>query len=137
MNDWFSWNDTRCTEYGIHISEQPPLTIPSERVTYTNVPGRPGSLTTLEGEDVYDDLVLTATSDLSRNFRYGRALGAGEEFDAAITVEGASTAQAARVIARDRGIAMPIADAVAALAQGRASVADTVVELLQRPLKEE
>mgnify|MGYP000122529595 CR=1 FL=1 len=30
-----------------------------------------------------------------------------------------------------------IADAVAALAQGRASVADTVVELLQRPLKEE
>ena len=61
MNDWFSWNDTRCTEYGIHISEQPPLTIPSERVTYTNVPGRPGSLTTLEGEDVYDDLVLTAT----------------------------------------------------------------------------
>ena len=81
--------------------------------------------------------MLTATSDLSRNFRYGRALGAGEEFDSAITVEGASTAQAARTIARDRGIAMPIADAVAALAQGRASVADTVVELLQRPLKEE
>ena len=64
-NDWFSWNDTRCTEYGIHVSEQPPLTIPSERVTYTNVPGRPGSLTTLEGDDVYDDLVLTATCWLS------------------------------------------------------------------------
>ena len=92
---------------------------------------------TLAGLSGFGDLVLTATSDLSRNFLYGRALGAGEEFDAAITVEGASTAQAARVIARDRGIAMPIADAVAALAQGRASVADTVVELLQRPLKEE
>ena len=38
---------------------------PSERATYTNVPGRPGSLTTLEGEDVYDDLVLTATCFLS------------------------------------------------------------------------
>ena len=59
--DWFTWNDTRCTDYGIHVSEQPPLTIPSERATYTNVPGRPGSLTTLEGDDVYDDLVLTAT----------------------------------------------------------------------------
>ena len=59
--DWFSWNNKRCTDFGIHVSEQPPLTIPSERVTYTNVPGRPGSLTTLEGDAVYDDLVLTAT----------------------------------------------------------------------------
>ena len=92
---------------------------------------------TLAGLSGLGDLVLTATSDQSRNFRYGRALGAGQDFDAALTVEGASTAQAARSIARDRGIAMPITDAVAALAQGRASVADTVVELLQRPLKEE
>ena len=52
MNDWFEWNGVRCTQYGIHVSELPPPTIPSERVTYTNVPGRPGSLTTLEGEDV-------------------------------------------------------------------------------------
>lgn len=69
MNDWFSWNGVSCTEYGIHVSEQPHITIPSDRVTYTNVPGRPGSLTTLEGEDVYDDLLLTATcfiSDTSR-----------------------------------------------------------------------
>ena len=34
-------------------------------MTYTNVPGRPGSLTTLEGEDIYDDLVLSATCFLS------------------------------------------------------------------------
>ena len=38
---------------------------PSERATYTNVPGRPGSLTTLEGEDVYEDVVLTAQCFLS------------------------------------------------------------------------
>ena len=92
---------------------------------------------TLSGLSGLGDLVLTATSDLSRNFRYGRALGANEDFDTAITVEGAATAQAASAIARARGISMPIADAVGALAQGRASVADTVVELLQRPLKEE
>jgi phage-related protein len=61
LNDWFTWNGVRCTEYGIHVSEQPPLTIPAERATFTNVPGRSGSLTTLEGDDVYDDLVLTAT----------------------------------------------------------------------------
>ena len=62
MNDWFSWNGKKCTEYGIHVLEQPPITIPAERATFTNVPGRPGSLTTLEGDAVYDDLLLTAQS---------------------------------------------------------------------------
>lgn len=61
MNDWFEWNGVRCTQYGIHVLEQPPVTIPSERVTFTNVPGRSGSLTQLEGDDIYDDMVLTAT----------------------------------------------------------------------------
>lgn len=61
MKDWFEWNGARSTEYGIYVTEQPPLTIPSERATFTNVPGRSGSLTTLEGEYVYDDLILTAT----------------------------------------------------------------------------
>ena len=65
MNDWFTWNGVRCTEYGIHVSEQPPLTMPAERATFINVPGRSGSLTTLEGNDVYDDLVLTATCFIS------------------------------------------------------------------------
>lgn len=65
MNDWFEWNGIRCTAYGIHVSEQPAITTPSERVTYTNVPGKAGSLTTLEGEDVYDDMVLTVTCFLS------------------------------------------------------------------------
>ena len=65
MNDWFIWNGARCTEYGMHVMELPPPTIPAERVTFTNVPGRPGSLTTLEGEDVYEDLVLTVQCVLS------------------------------------------------------------------------
>lgn len=59
--DWFEWNGQKCTDFGIHVSEQPPVTIASERATFTNVPGRPGSLTTLEGDDVYEDLLLTAT----------------------------------------------------------------------------
>lgn len=63
--DWFSWNGVRCTEYGIHVLELPPITMPAERVTFTSIPGRSGSLTTLEGEDVYDDLLLTATCILS------------------------------------------------------------------------
>ena len=65
MNDWFEWNGVCCTEHGIHVSEQPPVTLPSERATFTNVPGRSGSLTTLEGNEVYDDLLLTATCFIS------------------------------------------------------------------------
>ena len=61
MNDWFEWNGVRCTEYGIHVTEMPPLTVPAERVSHTTVPGRPGSLTSLEGDDVYDDMLLSVT----------------------------------------------------------------------------
>ncbi len=81
MNDYFIWNGVRSTDYGIHVTEQPPITLPAERSTQTNVPGRPGSLTTLEGEDVYDDLLLTCTcfiQDMSRINEIGRWLrGAG------------------------------------------------------------
>ena len=61
MTDYFIWNGVDCRTEGIHVSELPPITIPLERSKQTNVPGRPGSLTQLEGDDVYDDMILTAT----------------------------------------------------------------------------
>jgi phage-related protein len=65
MQDYFLWNGVDCRQYGIHVSEQPPITIPLERSAQTNVPGRPGSLTQLEGEDVYDDMILSAACFIS------------------------------------------------------------------------
>ena len=65
MQDWFDFNGVRCTTKGIHVSEQPPITIPEERATFTDVPGRSGSLTQLEGDDVYKDLTLAATCFIS------------------------------------------------------------------------
>ena len=65
MNDYFIWNGVDCRTKGIHVSELPPITIPLERSTQTNVPGRPGTLTQLEGDDVYDDMILTATCFIS------------------------------------------------------------------------
>ena len=100
----------------------------------TALGARPDTLAGLSG---LGDLILTSTSDLSRNFRYGRALGAGQDFGAGLTVEGVATARAVGALARRRAIAMPIADAVAALAEGRAGVADTLETLMNRPLKEE
>lgn len=57
---WFEWNGVRSTEYGIYVDTPPPITMPIERVSYTNVPGKSGALTQTEGEDVYEDLILTA-----------------------------------------------------------------------------
>lgn len=59
MDDWFSWNGVRCTEYGVYVEKLPPLTIAKERTTYEDVAGRSGSITMLEGECVYDDVVLS------------------------------------------------------------------------------
>ena len=60
MRDWFEWNGVKSTAKGIYVIDQPPITLPEERVTFTNVPGKAGSLTTVEGDDVYDDMILSA-----------------------------------------------------------------------------
>ena len=49
----------KCISLGIHVSEHPPITIPEERVTFTDVPGRSGSLTTIEADETYNDQVLS------------------------------------------------------------------------------
>ena len=81
MKDWFSWNNVKSTDYGVHITVQPSVIRASERVTFTNVPARSGSLTTLEADDVYDDFILLVecvVSDLSRIHEIGAWLkGAG------------------------------------------------------------
>ena len=92
---------------------------------------------TLSGLCGLGDLVLTCTSEQSRNFRYGMALGQGDAFDPAVTVEGASTARAVAHLAAQRSIDMPIATMVAAVLDQNLSVADAVQALMNRPLKEE
>jgi glycerol-3-phosphate dehydrogenase (NAD(P)+) len=92
---------------------------------------------TLAGLSGFGDLVLTCTSDQSRNTRYGRSLGCGEAFDPSITVEGAATGRAVLDRARTLGVDMPITQAIAALVTGELRVAQAVDMLLSRPLKEE
>jgi phage-related protein len=59
LESWFEWKGERCTEYGIHVVRQPEIIRPNERVTFTAVPGRSGTLTLQEGWDVYDDFLLS------------------------------------------------------------------------------
>jgi glycerol-3-phosphate dehydrogenase (NAD(P)+) len=89
---------------------------------------------TLQGLSGLGDLVLTCSSQKSRNFRYGMALARGESLGADVTVEGLHTA---REIAARADLDTPIADAVAALADGRADLRMIVEALLNRPLKPE
>jgi len=92
---------------------------------------------TLMGLSGMGDLVLTATSTGSRNLRYGLALGRGEAFDGRVTVEGVATARAAAALGARLGVALPVTEAVAALVEGRATVAQALRALLDRPLREE
>ncbi|MCU4651554.1 NAD(P)H-dependent glycerol-3-phosphate dehydrogenase [Roseibacterium sp. SDUM158016] len=89
---------------------------------------------TLTGLSGLGDLVLTCGSEKSRNFRYGAALATGAAIDPEMTVEGLHTA---RGIAADATLDTPIADAVAALADGRLDFAAVLDTLLARPLKAE
>ncbi|SIP88820.1 glycerol-3-phosphate dehydrogenase (NAD(P)+) [Paracoccus thiocyanatus] len=92
---------------------------------------------TLPGLSGLGDLVLTCTSEQSRNFRYGLALGSGRDFAPGTTVEGAATARAVTALAERLGIEMPISNLVAGLAQGSIAMEHALDFLLNRPLKEE
>ena len=83
------------------------------------------------------DLALTCGSPLSRNFRFGNALGRGEAFADGVTVEGAATARAVPPLAARHGIEMPVAAAVAALVAGETDLDGAMQALLARPLREE
>lgn len=92
---------------------------------------------TLAGLSGFGDLVLTCTSDQSRNYRFGYALGQGKPADPTMTVEGAATARAVRQLAADLAIDMPICNVVADLTENKTDVATALNTLLSRPLKEE
>lgn len=92
---------------------------------------------TLAGLSGLGDLVLTCTSDQSRNFRFGRALGAGQAPDTGQTVEGVATAHAVAALADRVGVDMPLARMVSALIHGRVTLAESIQSLMSRPLKQE
>lgn len=92
---------------------------------------------TLTGLSGFGDLTLTCTSELSRNYRLGQALGRGESFDSAVTVEGVATAQAIAAWSKELEIELPICASVHELCQGKMTVSEALQALLSRPLKEE
>jgi glycerol-3-phosphate dehydrogenase (NAD(P)+) len=99
---------------------------------------RPETLTGLSG---LGDLILTCSSAQSRNFSLGIALGEGRtpaQANAATGLaEGAFTAVALVELARQAGVEMPIATAVATILDGSLSVDEAIENLLTRPFRAE
>jgi len=95
---------------------------------------------TLMGLSGLGDLVLTCSSEQSRNFSYGLALGRGETPQMAThgyLVEGAFTAPVLIALAHAAGVDMPISHCVARVIAGELTIADAIEAMLQRPQKSE
>ena len=97
---------------------------------------------TLAGLSGLGDLVLTCSSTSSRNYSLGLGIGAGRPAaellaDRKTVAEGAFTAPVLARLAKDKGIDMPLVDAVEALIAGRVNVDQALGELLSRPPRAE
>jgi glycerol-3-phosphate dehydrogenase (NAD(P)+) len=95
---------------------------------------------TLMGLSGLGDLILTCSTQQSRNFSFGVALGKGETPDAAAhgkLVEGAFTAAVLLEMAQAKNVEMPIAGAVAAVLAKKLNVDQAIGSLLARPIKAE
>lgn len=90
---------------------------------------------TLWGLSGFGDLVLTCTSEKSRNYRHGLAMGAGRAPDSSQTVEGVMTAHAMAESAEHA--ALPVSCMVSALLNGAVTLSEAIDLLLSRPLKRE
>jgi glycerol-3-phosphate dehydrogenase (NAD(P)+) len=83
------------------------------------------------------DLVLTCTGSLSRNHALGLALARGKTFEQArgetrMVAEGARTSRSATALARQKGVALPICQEVAAVLFEGKTPQEALATLLQR-----
>ncbi len=101
-----------------------------------------GQGATLYGLAGLGDLLATANSDLSRNYRFGLELARGADGATALarvgaTVEGAPSARAVLRLAERQGWRLPISEQVVALLDGRIDAARAVRALMERDLRAE
>ncbi len=97
---------------------------------------------TLSGLSGLGDLVLTCSSDLSRNRTVGRGLAAGKTADEiqrelGQVAEGVRNAKSARELAKRLGVEMPITEAIYRVLYENASPKEAVTALMMRETKPE
>lgn len=92
---------------------------------------------TMTGLSGLGDLLLTASSEKSRNYRAGLLLGQEKPLPDDWTIEGVATSHAVNKLARGSGIDMPITGVLTSILDGRTSVLDAANILMSRPLRRE
>ena len=58
---YFIWKNQDCRSMGVLLQGPVPIVRPEERVSHVEIPGRSGDLTELEGEEIYNSYIQTAT----------------------------------------------------------------------------
>lgn len=97
---------------------------------------------TFTGMSGLGDLILTCSSEQSRNMSCGLALGRGQSLEdimgarCAVT-EGVATAPVLKRLAEKHGVEMPICNAIAAILDGSVGVDEAIAALLGRELRQE
>lgn len=66
---YFIWNGADCRSKGITLAGPVPIVRPEERVQHVEIPGRSGDLTLLEGEQIYNSYIQTASISVRGGFR--------------------------------------------------------------------
>lgn len=101
-----------------------------------------GKALTFLGLSGVGDLIATASSRLSRNYRVGLGLAEGKSLRDILTdlhqaAEGVPTAQAAQILSRRYGVQTPVFATINAVLHEGKSPADAVEELMSRAAKDE
>lgn len=101
-----------------------------------------GQRETVTGLAGIGDLTLTCSSEQSRNFSFGKALGEGRTAEELLSnrtsvVEGVVNARSVAALATRLGVDMPICQAIDRVLHGGLSIDDAIELLMVRPLRAE
>ncbi|MCA8922618.1 MAG: NAD(P)-dependent glycerol-3-phosphate dehydrogenase [Planctomycetes bacterium] len=88
------------------------------------------------------DLMVTCSSELSRNFRVGRGIAQGKTLDEVVeelgeVAEGVNTTRVALALAAREGVQLPITEAVGALLDGEVQAQEILGDLMGRAARYE
>ena len=66
---YFIWNGIECRTMGVNLAGPVSIVRPEERVEHVQIPGRSGDLTLVEGEQIYNSYIQTATIQVRGGYR--------------------------------------------------------------------
>lgn len=74
MESYFIWNDVDSRGMGVYLRGPVERIKPEERVQHVTIPGRPGELTLLEGDGIYNSYIQSVSVRVKGGFRINEVL---------------------------------------------------------------